>query len=224
MATTSSFTDRIPNSQDPESDSPHPPPAVGTPGPERLPRSGRLHRPGRFSGRHDYLGAFAVTTGIGCDELCRAVRQAARRSTTRSWPRPWPIDWPKRSPNCCTSRPAATGATARTRQLTSERADRREVSRHPPGARLSFAARPHREADALQPARRRREHRHQADRVVRHVAGRQRLRPVLRPSRRPATSPLDRITRDQVEDYARRKGMPLAEVERWLAPNLGYEP
>jgi 5-methyltetrahydrofolate--homocysteine methyltransferase len=35
---------------------------------------------------------------------------------------------------------------------------------------------------------------------------------------------LDRITRDQVEEYARRKGMPLAEVERWLAPNLGYEP
>jgi len=35
---------------------------------------------------------------------------------------------------------------------------------------------------------------------------------------------LDRITREQVEDYGRRKGMPLAEVERWLAPNLGYEP
>jgi 5-methyltetrahydrofolate--homocysteine methyltransferase len=35
---------------------------------------------------------------------------------------------------------------------------------------------------------------------------------------------LDRITRDQVEDYARRKGMTVAEVERWLAPNLGYEP
>lgn len=35
---------------------------------------------------------------------------------------------------------------------------------------------------------------------------------------------LGRIHRDQVEDYARRKGMPLAEVERWLAPNLGYDP
>jgi len=35
---------------------------------------------------------------------------------------------------------------------------------------------------------------------------------------------VDRITRDQVEDYARRKGMSVAEVERWLAPNLGYEP
>ncbi len=33
-----------------------------------------------------------------------------------------------------------------------------------------------------------------------------------------------RIGRDQAEDYAARKGMELAEVERWLAPNLGYEP
>ncbi len=33
-----------------------------------------------------------------------------------------------------------------------------------------------------------------------------------------------RIGRDQVEDYAGRKGMELAEVERWLAPNLAYEP
>ncbi|HIQ20783.1 MAG TPA: methionine synthase, partial [Planctomycetes bacterium] len=35
---------------------------------------------------------------------------------------------------------------------------------------------------------------------------------------------VDRITRDQVEDYARRKGMSLSEAERWLAPNLGYDP
>jgi len=33
-----------------------------------------------------------------------------------------------------------------------------------------------------------------------------------------------RIDRDQVEDYARRKGMSIEDVERWLAPNLGYEP
>ena len=33
-----------------------------------------------------------------------------------------------------------------------------------------------------------------------------------------------RLGRDQVEDYAARKGLPLPEVERWLGPNLGYEP
>jgi 5-methyltetrahydrofolate--homocysteine methyltransferase len=32
-----------------------------------------------------------------------------------------------------------------------------------------------------------------------------------------------RIGRDQVEDYARRKAMTVAEVERWLGPNLGYD-
>ncbi len=35
---------------------------------------------------------------------------------------------------------------------------------------------------------------------------------------------VDRITRDQVEDYARRKGMKPREVERHLASNLGYDP
>jgi 5-methyltetrahydrofolate--homocysteine methyltransferase len=33
-----------------------------------------------------------------------------------------------------------------------------------------------------------------------------------------------RIGRDQVEEYALRKGIPVAEAERWLTPNLGYEP
>jgi 5-methyltetrahydrofolate--homocysteine methyltransferase len=32
-----------------------------------------------------------------------------------------------------------------------------------------------------------------------------------------------KIGRDQVEDYAARKGMAVAEVERWLGPNLDYE-
>ncbi|MCG8157727.1 methionine synthase [Brenneria goodwinii] len=31
------------------------------------------------------------------------------------------------------------------------------------------------------------------------------------------------IQRDQIEDYAKRKGLPVTEVERWLAPNLGYD-
>jgi 5-methyltetrahydrofolate--homocysteine methyltransferase len=35
---------------------------------------------------------------------------------------------------------------------------------------------------------------------------------------------VDFITRDQVENYAARRGMPVSEVERWLAPNLAYDP
>ncbi|MBM3357941.1 MAG: methionine synthase [Betaproteobacteria bacterium] len=33
-----------------------------------------------------------------------------------------------------------------------------------------------------------------------------------------------KVGRDQVEDYARRKGWPIEEAERWLAPYLAYEP
>ena len=35
---------------------------------------------------------------------------------------------------------------------------------------------------------------------------------------------LGKIDRDQVADYRRRKGMTVAEVERWLGPNLNYDP
>ena len=33
-----------------------------------------------------------------------------------------------------------------------------------------------------------------------------------------------RVGRDQVADYAARKGFSLGEAERWLRPSLGYEP
>jgi 5-methyltetrahydrofolate--homocysteine methyltransferase len=33
-----------------------------------------------------------------------------------------------------------------------------------------------------------------------------------------------RIDRDQVEGYAARKGLSVGQVEKWLAPNLGYDP
>ena len=35
---------------------------------------------------------------------------------------------------------------------------------------------------------------------------------------------LGRVDRDQVEDYAHRKGMERSEAERWLAPSLNYQP
>jgi 5-methyltetrahydrofolate--homocysteine methyltransferase len=33
-----------------------------------------------------------------------------------------------------------------------------------------------------------------------------------------------RIGRDQIESYARRKGVSTDEAERWLAPHLAYDP
>jgi 5-methyltetrahydrofolate--homocysteine methyltransferase len=35
---------------------------------------------------------------------------------------------------------------------------------------------------------------------------------------------LGKIDREQVQDYARRKGLALTQAERWLSPSLGYEP
>ena len=34
--------------------------------------------------------------------------------------------------------------------------------------------------------------------------------------------PVGKIYNDQVEDYARRKNMPVEEIEKWLSPVLGY--
>jgi 5-methyltetrahydrofolate--homocysteine methyltransferase len=33
-----------------------------------------------------------------------------------------------------------------------------------------------------------------------------------------------RVGKDQIEDYAKRRGLDLAEIERWLRPNLAYDP
>ncbi len=33
-----------------------------------------------------------------------------------------------------------------------------------------------------------------------------------------------RLGRDQIEDYAARKGWSVVETEKWLSPNLGYDP
>lgn len=33
-----------------------------------------------------------------------------------------------------------------------------------------------------------------------------------------------KLTKDQIQDYAKRKGWKLAEVERWLSANLDYDP
>ena len=35
---------------------------------------------------------------------------------------------------------------------------------------------------------------------------------------------VSKVARDQVEDYARRKGITVAEAQRWLAPVLDYSP
>ena len=102
-------------------------------------------------------------------------------------------------------------------------ADRREVPGHPSRAGLPRVPGAHREADPVGAARRADQHGDRAHREHRHVAGRRGVRLVLQP---PASQyfVVGRLARDQVQDYAERKGWTLAETERWLSPNLGYDP
>ena len=66
-------------------------------------------------------------------------------------------------------------------------------------------------------------HRREADRELRHVA--RRLVSGLYLAHPEAHYfGVAKVERDQVEDYAARKGMAIPEVERWLAPVLNYAP
>ena len=67
-------------------------------------------------------------------------------------------------------------------------------------------------------------HRHRAHRVDGDVAGRRRSPAGTSPTRESQYFVVGRLGRDQVADYAERKGWTLAEAERWLSPNLGYDP
>jgi 5-methyltetrahydrofolate--homocysteine methyltransferase len=174
------------------------------------------------SGRTDYVGAFAVTTGLGCDELCRAfdkdhddynsimakaladrlaeafaelVHQKARR------------DWGYGQGENLTSEQLIDEAYRGIRPAPGypsqpDHTEKQTIfdllqAEENTGLKLT-------ETYAMWPAA--------------SVCGLLFAHPQAR------YFALDRITREQVEDYARRKGMPLTVAERWLAPNLGYDP
>ena len=92
----------------------------------------------------DHIGAFAVTAGLGADELAAASRPSTT-TTARSWSRRSPIAWPRRSPSTCTRSRAASG-TRRAPELSNDTTDRGALPRHPPGLRVSRLPGPQREA------------------------------------------------------------------------------
>ena len=59
------------------------------------------------------------------------------------------------------------------------------------------------------------------NRKLRDVSGKLRQRLVFRAPRSEYFA-VGKIERDQVEEYAERKGIDVTEAERWLAPNLNY--
>ena len=106
------------------------------------------------SGVVDYVGAFAVTAGLGVDELAKQferehddysaiiVKALADRLAEAF------AEYSARA------RRARTAATAQSEKLSQADSGRREVPRHPPRVRLSRLPRPHRQTHAVRAARR----------------------------------------------------------------------
>ena len=142
-----------------------------------------------------------------------------RRATTipPSWPRRWPTVWPRPSPRPCTSKVRTElWGYAPDEALDDRRPDRREIPGHPPGARLSGPARPHREGDPVPPAGGRSQRRHGADRELRHDARRRRSRASISPIRRATTSASARSS------AIRSRTTPGARAGTWRPPNAGW--
>jgi 5-methyltetrahydrofolate--homocysteine methyltransferase len=174
------------------------------------------------SGRQDYLGAFAVTAGIGCDELAKkferdhddynsimtkALADRLAEAFAEYLHRRARIDWGYGRDEKLTSddlidekyrgiRPAAGYPACPDHTEKRILFDLLDAER---SAGITLT-----ESYAMYPAA--------------SVSGLYFAHPASR------YFAVDRITREQVEAYAKRKDMTLAEVERWLAPNLGYDP
>ena len=177
----------------------------------RRARGDRARRPrGRFRGRDPRQ------RGAG-----RPLRRRARRLPRDHGARA------RRPPRGGLRRVAARGRTARVvrtgRAPLGRRADRRALPRHPARLRLPGLPRPLGEGDAFRAARRR-AGRHRPHGVLRDDAGGERQRPLLRP---PAGALLlgragSAATRSPTTRSGR--GSRSREAERWLRPNLAYEP
>jgi 5-methyltetrahydrofolate--homocysteine methyltransferase len=174
------------------------------------------------SGRTDHLGAFAVTTGLGCDELCRqfdkdhddynsimtkALADRLAEAFAELVHQNARHDWGYGRDEKLTSEQLIDEAYRGIRPAPGypsqpDHTEKRTIfdllqAEENTGLKLT-------ETYAMWPAA--------------SVCGLLFAHPQAR------YFALDRITREQALDYARRKGMPLAEIERWLGQNLGYEP
>ena len=174
------------------------------------------------SGREDYIGAFAVTTGIGVDDLAvqhkreqddfraimaKALADRLADAFTEMLHRQARIDW----------------GYGRQEDLTNEQLIAEEYRGIRPA--IGYPSCPD----------------HTEKRTLFDLLGAEQNAGITLTesfAMHPAASvsglyfahpqaryfAVDRITKDQLEDYARRKAITVPEAERWLAPNLGYEP
>ena len=174
------------------------------------------------SGRTDHLGAFAVTTGLGCDELA-AEYEADHDDYNSILVKALADRLAEAFAECLHRRVRQEWGYGSTESLSNDEliAEKYRGIRPAPG----YPAQPdHTEKATLfkllgaESVAGIRLTEHFAMHPAASVSGLYFAHPEAR------YFAVDRLARDQVEDYARRKGMTVAEVERWLSPNLGYEP
>ncbi len=174
------------------------------------------------SGREDYLGAFAVTTGIGCDEL--ANKYAADHDDYNSILVKALADrLAEAFAECLHLKARQEWGYGSAENLSSEEliAEKYRGIRPAPG----YPAQPdHTEKATLFKLLAAEDNtgitltEHFAMHPAASVSGLYFAHPKAR------YFAVDRLARDQVESYATRKAMSVPEIERWLSPNLGYEP
>ena len=113
----------------------------------------------------------------------------------------------------------------RPRRTTDDRrSDRREIPGDPAGIGLPQFSRPYREARLVAPAGRRAGRPDRPDRVVRDVSRRLGQRLLLRAPPGPLLRRRLHHPRPGRKLRGSQEAAPVSEVERWLAPNLAYEP
>jgi 5-methyltetrahydrofolate--homocysteine methyltransferase len=174
------------------------------------------------SGRHDYMGAFAVTAGIGLDALCRRFDQD-HDDYSSIMAKALADRLAEAFAEYLHKRVRAEWGYGSDEQLTNEDLIRERYRgiRPAPGypacpdhteKRLLF--------DLLQVEK------HASITLTESFA----MWPAASVSGFYFAHPeakyfaVGKIGKDQVEDYARRKGMPVSVIERWLSPNLNYDP
>ena len=172
--------------------------------------------------RQDYLGAFAVTTGVGCDEL--AASYAAQHDDYNAILVKALADrLAEAFAECLHARARRDWGYAQQEHLSNDEliGEKYRGIRPAPG----YPAQPdHTEKQTLFDLLAAEEH--AGIRLTEHYA----MHPAASVSGLYFAHPesryfaVDRITRAQVQDYARRKSLSVAEMERWLRPNLGYDP
>jgi 5-methyltetrahydrofolate--homocysteine methyltransferase len=174
------------------------------------------------SGLNDHLGAFAVTTGIGLKEFCDGFR-AKQDDYNAIMAEAIADRLAEAFAECLHQRVREEWGYGRTEDLTKEQLIHEEYRGIRPAA--GYPACPdHTEKGTLW--RLLDVEKNTGMRITESFA----MWPgssvsglyFAHPEARYFT--LGKIDRDQVADYHTRKGMTVAEVERWLGPNLNYEP